>query len=633
MHYKLSEAEQDAVYSLAMRLTGTHQVGDYRRDILIYNIERRIHEVGASSLNGYLGHAAEHGDEYAQMLSALTIHTTEWFRELPHYGKLAEIAKAGWPPTRKNGYRVLSLGCSTGEEVYSLALTFEALKKVVPHFSYQIHGWDIDPVSIAKARTAIYKDTGIAQIPAEYRGEVLLGSGPTKGHFTLSPDVRRRCQFTPRNLMAVAGSGFTWDLIVCRNVLIYFSPARVKELMAAFNSVIVPGGVLCLGHSEASDVRSFGFEARGNSIYVLKDKEPAPALAIVPTLGVAKPEPMKLLIVDDSKMEREILRRVFEAAGFAVSDAASTHDGERLMREVGPFDLISLDIHMPVTDGPTWLAQLRARKDATPCLIIAEDSAETASKALTTLMRDAQDLLSKAQMRSDPQSVGRRALEIARAGRAQRSAVKPVSGRKMRASLALRRPELIVIGASTGGTEALTKLLSSMPPNAPPVMVVQHITPAFTLAFAQRLAGIAGMTLAPPQDGLSLGPGMLFMSQSDNHIVVREANGRPIFAKSNAAPLGGHRPSVDVLFRSAAATQLDVLAILLTGMGQDGAKGMLELHKKGAVTLAQDEASSVVYGMPKEAVRLGAVDFSGTIPDLRSVIFESLAKPPKRKAS
>ncbi|MEY4631338.1 MAG: hypothetical protein RIQ81_1458 [Pseudomonadota bacterium] len=179
--------------------------------------------------------------------------------------------------------------------------------------------------------------------------------------------------------------------------------------------------------------------------------------------------------------------------------------------------------------------------------------------------------------------------------------------------------EVILIGASTGGPDALTALLRGMPKDCPPIVVVQHIAPAMVAGFAQRLARTAGLQLGESKTGTLLRRGYIYLSLDSSHIGVRKGLSGPIIVMDDGPAEGGHRPSVDHMFHDAAKYLHDVrvFAALLTGMGRDGADGLKLLHDHGAYTVAQDEASCAVFGMPKEAVRLGAVRAVGNISYIR----------------
>lgn len=174
-------------------------------------------------------------------------------------------------------------------------------------------------------------------------------------------------------------------------------------------------------------------------------------------------------------------------------------------------------------------------------------------------------------------------------------------------ALAVNKP--VVIGSSTGGTQALELILTSLPADCPGIAIVQHMPEKFTAMYAQRLNGICALNVREARDGDRLERGVALIAPGGRHLQLRKAGGQYFAKVIDGPPVNRHAPSVDVLFRSAAdCAGKDLLAIILTGMGDDGARGMKQLHDGGARTIAQDEATCVVFGMPKEAIKLGAVD-------------------------
>jgi two-component system chemotaxis response regulator CheB len=168
-------------------------------------------------------------------------------------------------------------------------------------------------------------------------------------------------------------------------------------------------------------------------------------------------------------------------------------------------------------------------------------------------------------------------------------------------------PQLVCIGASTGGTEAVKQVLQHLPTTIPPVLIVQHMPVMFTGAFAKRLDSLCVITVKEAEQGERLHPGVAYIAPGDAHLAVRRTSGGFECLLSKGPPVSRHRPSVDVLFRSVAAqVGAAAIGVLLTGMGKDGADGLLELRRKGAWTIAQDQQSCVVYGMPREAAAIGA---------------------------
>ncbi|MGZ3743916.1 MAG: CheB methylesterase domain-containing protein, partial [Pseudobdellovibrionaceae bacterium] len=176
-----------------------------------------------------------------------------------------------------------------------------------------------------------------------------------------------------------------------------------------------------------------------------------------------------------------------------------------------------------------------------------------------------------------------------------------------------------------GGPESLVKLLQNFPKPCPPVVVVQHISPEFSRAFANRLAQLSGLIFNEIDDAQPLQPNSLYVATGDYHLHLVEKQGRFFLQKNDEPKVNGHRPSVDVLFNSAAKLPVDTLSVLLTGMGKDGAEGLLNLALTNrSFTLAQDEKSSVVFGMPKKAIELGAACFVGDLPAIRAEILNRL---------
>lgn len=185
--------------------------------------------------------------------------------------------------------------------------------------------------------------------------------------------------------------------------------------------------------------------------------------------------------------------------------------------------------------------------------------------------------------------------------------------------------KLIIVGSSTGGTEAIKSFLARMPADCPGILIAQHMPEKFTRSFANRLNGLCRIEVAEARGGERILPGHAFIAPGDAHLLLARSGASYVTALSNGAPVNRHRPSVDVLFRSAAhCAGTNALGVILTGMGRDGAAGMLEMKRAGATTFAQDEASCVVFGMPKEAIAIGAVDHVVPLDDMASRVLAVL---------
>lgn len=335
--------------------------------------------------------------------------------------------------------------------------------------------------------------------------------------------------------------------------------------------------------------------------------------------------PIRVLVVDDSAVVRAALSEVLASdPGIEVlATAADPFIAAERMREQAP-DVITLDIEMPRMDGLTFLQRLMAQHPlpVVICSSLADEGCETALRALElgaveVILKPrvgARQFLEESRIRiCDAVKAAARA-RLRRAP-ARRVLVEP----KLTADAILPPPRsdamlqtterVVAIGASTGGTEALRQLLAALPLDAPGVIVVQHMPEQFTSAFARRLDALCAVSVKEAEDGDTVVPGRALVAPGNRHTLLKRSGAR-YFVEVREGPLvARHRPSVDVLFRSVARyAGRNALGVILTGMGDDGARGMLELKGAGARTVAQDEATSVVWGMPLEAIKLGAVD-------------------------
>jgi two-component system chemotaxis response regulator CheB len=323
---------------------------------------------------------------------------------------------------------------------------------------------------------------------------------------------------------------------------------------------------------------------------------------------------IRVLIVDDSAIVRKMLAEAL----------ASEPDMEVVGTAPDPFvardkivslrpDVITLDIEMPRMDGLTFLKKIM-KFHPLPVIIISSLAQSSSQAALEALQCGAVEVLAKP---GGPYSVGElkhdlphkvRAAAQARICKPKAQLAAPVSPPTPAFSSA-SDSTVIAIGASTGGTEALREVLTGLPANMPGILVVQHIPPVFSLAFANRLDNLCRLHVKEAADGDRLTPGLVLIAPGNFHMTLRQTGGQYSVRVQDGPRVCYQRPSVDVLFESVAqAAQGDAIGAILTGMGSDGAQGLLKMKRAGARTLAQDEASCVVFGMPREAIRMGAVD-------------------------
>jgi two-component system chemotaxis response regulator CheB len=335
-------------------------------------------------------------------------------------------------------------------------------------------------------------------------------------------------------------------------------------------------------------------------------------------MSTEKPQTrVRVLVVDDSAIVRKVLSEIISAQPDL--EVAGTAPDPYVARDkilaLNP-DVLTLDIEMPRMDGLTFLDHLM-RHHPLPVVVLSSLTQSSTRAALEALNRGAVDVLAKP---GGPYSVGdlredlpQRLRAAARARLRRPHALpqpqpKPASIAPAPLSAPAATSRLIAIGASTGGTQAIEKVLCSLPAAMPPIVITQHIPAGFSAAFAQRLDQICAIRVHEAKGGEVLQPGHAYIAPGNWHLLVdRTASGAWLTRLDNGPKVCYQRPSVDVMFRSVAqAAAGRATAILLTGMGSDGAEGLLELRRAGAQTIAQDEDSCVVFGMPREAIRLGA---------------------------
>jgi two-component system chemotaxis response regulator CheB len=332
---------------------------------------------------------------------------------------------------------------------------------------------------------------------------------------------------------------------------------------------------------------------------------------------------IRVLIVDDSAVVRQTLSEVLSSDPEieVIGTANDPFVAADRIREQVP-DVITLDIEMPRMDGLTFLKKIMAQHPI-PVVICSSLAEEGTQSGLKALEYGAVDIITKPRM-GTKQFIEESCITICQTVKAAAGAclrgprpsqnVEP----KLTADAILpaathamveTTEKIVVIGASTGGTEALKTLLETLPADTPGIVIVQHMPELFTRAFASRLDGLCEITVKEAETNDSVIRGRALIAPGNHHLLLKRSGARYYVEIKDGPLVCRHRPSVDVLFRSAARyAGRNVVGVILTGMGDDGARGMLEMKQAGATTIAQDEATCVVFGMPKEAIKLGGVD-------------------------
>lgn len=348
--------------------------------------------------------------------------------------------------------------------------------------------------------------------------------------------------------------------------------------------------------------------------------------------------PIRVLIVDDSQLIRELLKQVLSSDTDidVVGEAVDPLDAREKIKQLNP-DVITLDIEMPRMDGLTFLKNIM-RLRPMPVVMISTLTAKGAQFTFDALQLGAVDFVSK------PRSNVSETLPAIRHEIVEKVKMASSIEVKKLAELPNQQPnqqtiqqhqikthskrnknfDLIVIGSSTGGTEAIKAILSELPADMPPILIVQHMPPGFTASFAERLDKQVSLTVKEFNlDYAELKSGVAYLAAGDRHMLLQRSGNRYRVAASDAEPVNRHKPAVDVTMNAVAQRAGSrSIGVILTGMGSDGALGLKAMYESGAVTVAQDEESSVVWGMPGSAVKLGAVKNVLPISKIASYLVE-----------
>ena len=327
-------------------------------------------------------------------------------------------------------------------------------------------------------------------------------------------------------------------------------------------------------------------------------------------------QPITAVVVDDSALMRQMLSGMLNSdpAIQVLGTAADPVAARALIKSTNP-DVITLDIEMPKMDGLAFLEKIMTLRP-TPVLMISSLTQNGADATIHALELGAVDFVAKPTSDLQGGMTAKRDEIVRKVKAAARAKLRPASpspAGKAKARTARRlyrsTERVILIGASTGGVNAVRDIVCALPADCPAVLVTQHMPAGFTRSFAERLDRDTVVSVAEARHGQRAVPGHVLIAPGNQHLELSRSGANYTCRLTEAPPVSGHRPSVDVLFRSAAKyAGLNAVGVILTGMGRDGAAGLLELRRSGARTLGQDEASSVVYGMPKAAWEIGAVE-------------------------
>lgn len=334
---------------------------------------------------------------------------------------------------------------------------------------------------------------------------------------------------------------------------------------------------------------------------------------------------VRVLVVDDSPLMRRLLTALLQDDPeiTVVATAADPYEAWDALK-VQAVDVITLDLQMPRMNGLTFLRKLMAARP-TPVVVVSASSIADQPRVLRAMKLGAIDIVYKPNSRGEAR-LATLARELSEKVKQAALFIQPVIRRQCSGATrpipfvpgentntkgqAMHSRSLLVIGASTGGPETISRILAELPAQVPPILIVQHMPSDFTGPFAERLDRLCRFEVREAVDGDTLETGLALLAPGDRHMMVEQRGTRRQIRLLDGPPVNQFRPSVDVTFRSCAKLQgVAGVGVLLTGMGKDGAQGLLALREAGFVTLAQDEATSVVFGMPREAIELGAARY------------------------
>lgn len=346
-----------------------------------------------------------------------------------------------------------------------------------------------------------------------------------------------------------------------------------------------------------------------------------------------------VLIIDDSALVRQVLTTIINSSKTleVVGVARDPIDAREKIKQLNP-DVLTLDVEMPKMDGVTFLRNLM-RLRPMPVVMISTLTEAGADITLEALEVGAIDFIAKPKIdvQGALQEYTDEIIEkIEIAGKAkvrEYKGAKDISrvSKKLDAGAVIKKQEgkllfkttdkIVALGASTGGTEAIKEVLEALPANAPGIVISQHIPIAFSKAFTDRVNKTCQIVVCEPTDGQKIVPGYAYIAPGDKHLLVERSGAEYICRLNDGPPVSRHKPSVDVMFRSVAQNVgPNAMGVMLTGMGADGAEGMLEMKQQGAFNISQDEDSCVVWGMPGAAVKIGAVDKEFTLSKISGEI-------------
>lgn len=574
----------------------------------------RMRKLNFHSLDDYFEATSRNSEELQLCSELLTTHMTEWYREIIHFKwirpQLKKIVR------EKGKVRIWSAACSSGEEVYSLL--FLALREGLKPHQIQILGTDLSRQILNKAVNLVNTPEFEKQIDFL---KMRFDGTPEQFNHTINLALETSIKFREFNLIeSKLPPNFLFDFILLRNVLIYFDHSTTLQTCNHLAKHLYPDGHLVIGLSESLKMQGETLETIGNSIYRLKQqKSKAPQWSAQKNQRVTlKPidAPLTLLIVEDSPTLRKILKSVYDKIPNVevVGETGSIEKAFELYEKFNP-DIVSLDMKLEDGSGLELLkrASLTPHFKKSKFILVTDCSPLEGNLVFDALALGAHHYLQKPQAHNLGGFQGELAELIKDLSLTARPTFeKSTHPHHPSSSLKLTMDaKFILIGSSTGGTEIVRDILAGLPKKCPPILIVQHMPETFTGIYAHRLSKQTGRPTIEVRASVKLEEDHAYIAGGGLHLEIVKNRGEFWAEPRQGDPVNRFKPSVSVLFGSAHSIGISpqTIAIILTGMGRDGADPLLQLKQNGALTFAQSQESCVVFGMPKAAVELGAVDY------------------------
>lgn len=489
------------------------------------------------------------------------------------------------------------------------------------------HGGDKATLRVVSAPKLIQFYAKGDVVRGEFRGDLLVSFFDTKtstGAFVAcqSAQLQRDLEDCWKAVQAHFGAGLSSESLQVKAIGIAECEKTVREFFKTHGA-----DVKAFAPSPAGEVlECFFFPDVGRlRVAPIQSKDDSQRAESRTTTVARK---IRVLIVDDSKTIRQLLHKIIDSSPLleVVGEAERPSQVEKMVDDLKP-DVMTLDINMPEMSGVLLLEKLLAKRFI-PAVMISSLSMEEGNQVLNALELGAVDYIQKpsaAEMSHIIPLIQEKIVEASKVRQNTRRQIRKkavTTGQKV--SGRFQSTRLLAVGASTGGTEAIKNIFLQFPKETPPIVVVQHIPPYFSKAFANRLNSICEFEVREAVDGDELVPGLALVAPGGLHLEVVNKKGKLSVKVYDGAAVNRFKPSVDVMFKSVAkAVGKEAVGVLLTGMGTDGAKGLLDMKNVGSFTLAQDQESCVVFGMPRAAIEIGAATEVKPLDDIADVLMKA----------